>query len=249
MQTEYHSLKNKHVYITGGGNGIGEAMVYDFHAQHAKVTFIDIDKDKGEAIVNELKDNITFHHVNLRDIDALQNSIKQAENTYGAISCLVNNAARDTRYNIDEVSVDIWDEMQEINIRHVFFACQAVRAGMKSLGGGSIINFTSSSFVKRAPNLSVYGAAKSGIIGMTRVLSRDLGIDNIRVNAIMPGWIITERQKELWFNEDAKKDLMANQSLKQLIMPEDVAKLALFLASDDSSMISAQSYVIDGGWV
>lgn len=249
MTTEYHSLKNRHVYITGGGNGIGEAMVHEFHAQKAKVTFVDIDKDKGEKIADELQGNISFHHVNLRDIDALQDSIKKAESQFGAIGCLVNNAARDTRYNIDEVTTEIWDEMQEINIRHVFFASQAVRAGMKSLGGGSIINFTSSSFIKRAANLSVYGSAKAAVIGMTRTLSRDLGEDNIRVNAIMPGWIITERQKELWFTDEAKADLMKNQSLKELIMPEDVAKLALFLASDDSRMISAQSYVIDGGWV
>ena len=247
--TVYHSLKDKHVFITGGASGIGESIVREFVAQGSKVSFIDINEELGEQLAHELGSLASFQVCDLRDIPSLEQCMKTAVQTYGEIAVLVNNAARDTRYDAEDVTVEIWDDMQAVNIRHVFFACKAVRSGMKRLGGGSIINFTSSSFLKRSPRLSVYGAAKSGIIGMTRVLSRDFGEDGIRVNAILPGWIMTERQKELWFTPEAHDELMSEQSLKQLIEPKEVAYLALFLASDDSKLISAQSYVVDGGWV
>ena len=247
--TVYHSLKDRHVFITGGASGIGESIVREFVLQGSKVSFVDIDTALGEKLSAELGDLADFQYCDLRDIPSLEQCVKNASDRHGLIGVLVNNAARDTRYDVEDLTVDIWDEMQAVNIRHVFFACKAVKADMTKLGGGSIINFTSSSFIKRSPKLSAYGAAKSGIMGMTRILSRDFGISNIRVNAIVPGWIMTDRQKELWFTQEAYEVLMREQSLKHLIEPKEVAYLSLFLASDDSKMISAQSYVIDGGWV
>lgn len=246
---EYHSLKKKHILISGGGNGIGKSLVYAFHAQGAIVSFLDIDDEKSHALQEELKNNVRYYKCDMCNIAELQTTIKQTEKDNGAVGCLINNAARDTRYDVDKITEEIWNEMHGVNIRHVFFACQAVHKGMASLGGGSIINFTSTSYVKRSPKLTAYGASKAGIIGLTRTLSRDLGEENIRVNSIMPGWIMTDRQKTVWLTPEIEKDIMATQSLKQFIQPEDVADLALFLASDESKMISAQNYVIDGGWV
>ncbi len=249
MGTDYHSLKNKHILISGGGSGIGEGLVRAFHQQGAFISFLDIDDKKSLALQDELKNNVRYYLCDICNIAELQATIKQVEKNNGAIGCLINNAGRDTRYDVDEITEEIWNAMHEVNIRHVFFASQAVHEGMKSLGGGSIINFTSTSYVKRSPKLTAYGTSKAGIIGLTRTLSRDLGQENIRVNSIMPGWVMTERQKTLWLTPEIEKDIMTAQSLKQFIEPEDVANLALFLASDDSRMISAQNYVIDGGWV
>lgn len=250
MTTIYQSLQDKHILITGGGSGIGAALVQAFHSQGARVSFFDIDDAASQALCQDLgQGRVRYYHVDLRDIPQLQAHIKLAESQEGGVHCLLNNAARDTRYKLQDITPEIWDDMQQVNIRHCLFATQAVQAGMKALGGGSVINFTSSSYVKRSPNLAAYGSAKAGIVGMTRILSRELGVDNIRVNVIMPGWVMTERQQKLWLTPEAKQDIMAAQSLKNFLMPEDVANLALFLASDDSRMISAQTYVIDGGWV
>ncbi len=249
MISQYHSLKNKHILVTGGGNGIGKALVQAFHQQGAMISFLDIDEENSLALQQTLQNNITYYKCNICDIDSLQQAIARAEKKDGPIACLLNNAARDTRYEMSEITEEIWDNMHQVNMRHVFFASQAVHKGMAAIGGGSIINFTSTSYVKRSPKLTAYGSSKAGIIGLTRTLSRDLGKDNIRVNAIMPGWIMTERQKELWLTPEMENEIMQTQSLKHFIQPEDVAKLALFLASDDSKMISAQNYIIDGGWV
>ncbi|MCH9851991.1 MAG: SDR family oxidoreductase [Alphaproteobacteria bacterium] len=249
MTAQYSCLNNKHVLITGGGSGIGEALVSEFHAQGAVVSFIDIDEKASLALQSKLNNNVHFYPCDLRDVTALQATIKQIEDNHGAVHCLINNAACDNRYDVDDITQEIWDDMHAINARPVFFAIQAVHKSMKTLGGGSIINFTSTSYMKRAPRLTPYATAKAGMIGLTRVLSRDLGVDNIRVNSIMPGWIMTQRQKDLWFTPEIESDLMKLQSLKALIQPEEVAKLALFLASDDSKMITAQNYVIDGGVV
>ena len=249
MTAKYSCLNNKHVLITGGAIGIGNALVREFHAQGAVVSFMDIDEENSLTLKGELQDNVHFYPCDLRDVDALKATIKQIEDKHGAVNCLINNAARDTRYDVQEITEEIWDDMHACNARHVFFAIQAVHKGMASLGGGSIINFTSTSYMKRAPRLTPYATAKASMVGLTRVLSRDLGEDNIRVNAIMPGWIMTQRQKDLWLTPEVEADLMKLQSLKQFIEPEEVAKLALFLASDDSKMITAQNYVIDAGVV
>ena len=245
----YPSLIDKHVLITGGGSGIGEALVRAFHAQKAQVSFIDINAEASQKLVAELGMGVEFYKTDLTKVQELQATIKQIQVEKGSIAILLNNAGKDTRYQVDEIDADTWDRMQAVNLRHVFFASQAVREGMKLLGGGAIINFTSTSFVKRSPLLTAYGTAKAAIIGLTRTLSRDLGEDNIRVNAIMPGWIMTERQKNLWLTPEISESIMQAQSLKEFIQPEEVGKLALFLASDESKMISAQTYTIDGGWV
>jgi NAD(P)-dependent dehydrogenase (short-subunit alcohol dehydrogenase family) len=249
----YPSLQDRCVFITGGGSGIGASLVEHFVRQNAKVAFVDVDTAAAEAVCDSLAGSgdhdPLFIPCDLRDIPALQEALAQAAATLGPIQVLVNNAARDTRIEVKDIDVATWDEMQAINLRPVFFAAQAVFEGMESLGGGSIINFSSPSFMRRSPRLTAYGSAKAAIIGLTRTLSRDLGGAGIRVNAVVPGWTMTERQKTLWLTPEIERELMANQSLKEKLMPEDVARLVLFLAADDSRMITAQTYIIDGGLV
>ena len=249
----YPSLQDRPVFITGGGSGIGASIVEHFVRQNAKVAFVDIDATAAEALCDSLAGSGAhpplFIPCDLRDIPALQQAIAQAAAALGPIRVLINNAARDTRIEVKDIDVATWDEMQAVNLRHVFFAAQAVFDGMQAQGGGSIVNFSSPSFMRRSPRLTAYGSAKAAIIGLTRTLSRDFGAAGIRVNAIVPGWTMTERQKTLWLTPEIERDLMANQSLKEKLMPEDVARLVLFLAADDSRMITAQTYIIDGGLV
>lgn len=162
---------------------------------------------------------------------------------------LVNNAARDTRYAVKDIDVETWDAMQAVNLRPVFFACKAVHDDMAANGGGAIINFSSPSFLRRSANITAYATAKAGIIGLTRTLSRDFGDANIRVNTVLPGWVITERQKQLWWDPELEREVLANQSLHQRVTPADIARMVLFLAADDSRMMTAQTYIVDGGLV
>ena len=250
MSTEfavYPSLQGRHVLITGGATGIGESLVRHFAQQGSKVTFLDIATKEGEALAAELGHRVRFLYCDLRNIEALQECIAEAQQNFGAIRVLINNAARDDRHDVQNFSSADWDRCQEINLKPHFFTTQAVVASMEAFGGGSIINVSSNSYVLMVGGMPGYLTAKAGIVGLTRALARDLGTKNIRVNSILPGWVMTKRQEELWLTPEAEVDLLKSQCIPQKLYPPDVARLALFLASDDSSMITAQAYTIDGG--
>jgi NAD(P)-dependent dehydrogenase (short-subunit alcohol dehydrogenase family) len=253
MDAIYPSLKGRSVFITGGGSGIGASIVNHFAKQGANVAFVDIAKEPSVALVAAIEaegsPGPTFLPCDLRDIDALRNAVVKAAEINGPITVLINNAAHDERHAIDSVTPDYWDERMAINLRHQFFAAQAIAPMMKEEGGGSIINFGSTSWMIGQGGMPGYTAAKSAIMGLTRGLARDLGADNIRVNSIAPGWIMTERQIELWLTPEGEKELMARQCLKRKLQPDDVARLTLFLASDDSNAMTNQTYICDGGWV
>ena len=246
MPANYSDLAGRVVFVTGGASGIGADIVRAFAANKAKVAFVDILEDVGAAFARET--GATFLRCDITDIPALQARIKQVGETLGPIGVLVNNAANDDRHKIDEVSVDYWDRTQAVNLRHHFFAAQAVRPQMQSLGGGSIINFSSTSWRGGADNLAVYATAKAAVLGLTRSLGREFGKDNIRVNAIEPGAVITERQKRLWYKDAAQIDaIVAKQAINRVLLGEEIAKLVVFLGSDESRMITKQSIIIDGG--
>ena len=241
----YPSLKDKSVFVSGGGSGIGAAIVEHFAAQGSKVGFVDIDEAASTALAK--KTGAHFIKCDIRDVKAYQAAIGEVAGKHGAITALINNAARDDRHDIADVTPEFFDERMAVNLRHAYFAIQAVAPGMKKAGGGSIVNFSSVSYHTMTARLSVYQAAKAAVIGMTRGLARDLGPDGIRLNSITPGWIMTQRQIDLWLTPEAEADLMKAQVLKEKVYPADIARMALFLASDDSRLISAQNFVVDGG--
>ncbi len=253
MSAIYPSLEGRSVFITGGGSGIGASIVRHFAAQKAKVAFVDIAEGPSQALVAEIDADghsaPLFIPCDLRDIEALRAAVAGAAKANGAITVLINNAAHDERHALESVTPDYWDERMAINLRHQFFAAQAVAPMMKGEGGGSIINFGSTSWMIGQGGMPGYTAAKSAIMGLTRSLARDLGPDNIRVNSIAPGWIMTERQIKLWLTPEGEKELMQRQCLKRKLEPADVARLSLFLASDDSNAMTNQTYICDGGWV
>ncbi len=249
----YPSLHDRVVVITGGASGIGAAMVEAFAANGARVAFLDLQKEAGEAFVNRLREAggpaPLFLPCDLTDIQALQAALATIAGQLGSVEVLVNNAGNDTRHSIEEVTPEFWDRTLALNLKHQFFAAQAVIPGMKMLGRGSIINMSSIAWVIPSVNVPVYVSAKAAIVGMTRTLAHEVGKDNIRVNCILPGAIATERQKRLWLTPEYEAEILSAQALKRLIQPEEVARLALFLAADDSAAITNQSCIIDGGWV
>ena len=246
MPAIYPSLAGRVVFVTGGASGIGADVVRAFAANQAKVAFVDIQDEIGGALAKEL--GATYLHCDITDIAALQDTIRKVGETLGPITVLVNNAANDDRHKIDEVTVEYWDKSQEVNLRHQFFASQAVRPQMKAAGGGSIVNFSSTSWRGGADTIAVYATAKSAVIGLTRSLGRDFGKDNIRVNAVEPGAVITERQRRLWYKDQAQIDFMVSkQAINRVLLGEEVARLVVFLGSDDSRMITKQSIIIDAG--
>ncbi len=249
----YPSLRGKVVLITGGGSGIGESIVERFCQQGAKVSFIDNDAEASEALVARLAQEGNnaprFIDCDLRDIPALQDAIKSVIDSDGAVQVLVNNAARDDRHDIDDVTLDYFDDRIAVNMRHQFFAAQAVHPGMAQAGGGSIINMGSVSWMIAQGGMPIYLTAKSAIVGLTRALARDLGPENIRVNSIVPGWIMTERQKEKWLTPEGEEELMRRQCLKRHLEPDEIAKVVLFFSADDSGICTNQNYIADGGWV
>ncbi|VXC41460.1 Sulfoquinovose 1-dehydrogenase [Burkholderia sp. 8Y] len=252
----YPSLAGKTVLITGGATGIGAAFVEHFFDQGAKVAFFDIDTEAGEALADRLGADLPadrtrpmFLRVDLTDIDALRQGIADVRGALGPIGVLVNNAANDKRHTIEEVTPESFDAGIAVNIRHQFFAAQAVIDDMKQLGGGAIVNLGSVSWMLKNPNLPVYVTAKSAVQGLTRGLARDLGKFGIRVNSLVPGWVMTEKQKRLWLDEAGKLALKQGQCIDAEVLPEHLARAALFLASDDSRMMTAQELIIDGGWV
>ncbi|HLW90892.1 MAG TPA: SDR family oxidoreductase [Roseiarcus sp.] len=246
----YPSLKDRVVLITGGASGIGAAMVEAFVAQGAAVAFVDILAEEAQALAQRLQEigkPPLFIYCDLTDMPALAKAIEQVRAELGPIQSLVNNAANDWRYDVDEVTEDVWDGAIAINLKHQFFAAQAARKQMRERGGGSIINFSSIAWMAGAPRLSVYATAKAGVVGLTNSLAREFGADNIRVNAIAPGAVITERQMKLWHSEADVKAMVSRQCIRRTLIAEDVAKLALFLAADDSAMITKQCIIVDGG--
>ena len=248
----YPSLEGKVVFITGGGSGIGASIVEGFVRQGAKVGFVDIDETASNALVRKLKGTGPAPRVlrcDVRDIDLLRAAIKTVQSEFGDIGALVNNAARDDRHSIESVTVEFWDERLSVNLRHQFFASQAVVDQMKRLGGGSIINFGSISWMTATGGMPAYTTSKAAIHGLTRGLARDLGPFNIRANTVSPGWVMTERQKKLWLTAEGEKQMDELQCLKARLQPEDLANMALFLASDDAKMITSQNLVVDAGWV
>ena len=244
----YPSLRGRAVLVTGGASGIGADIVRAFDAQDARVAFLDIQDDAGRALAEELGARALYLHADVTDIPALWAAIEEAADRLGPIRVLVNNAANDRREDVDDVTAEGWDRAQAINLRPHFFAAQAVRQGMRDAGGGSIVNFSSIAWRLGMRELASYSAAKAAIVGLTHSLADAFGNDAIRVNAIEPGAVITARQRELWYQTDeAVQALVQRQRIKQVLTGDDVARLVLFLASDDARMITKQSFVIDAG--
>jgi NAD(P)-dependent dehydrogenase (short-subunit alcohol dehydrogenase family) len=248
----YPSLTDRVVLITGGASGIGADMVRAFAANQARVALLDIQTQTGERLIEELAEKSRhvplFVACDVTDIPALQAAIEKVRAELGPVAVLVNNAANDDRHAIAEVTPDYWDRTQDVNLKHQFFAAQAVHPHMKALGFGSIINFSSTSWRFGADQMAAYATAKAGIVGLTRALARAFGPDNIRVNAIEPGAVITERQRELWFkDEEAVDQVVQRQLLHRVLLGEEIARTALFLAADDSRMITKQSILVDAG--
>ena len=249
---QYPSLQEKVVLITGGATGIGASMVEHFAAQDSRVAFLDVDESSATKLIESVagaKHAPLFLKCDLTDIAALRSAIEKLEGKLGAVNVLVNNAARDDRHKTAEVTPEYWDERMAVNLRHQFFAAQAVVPGMTRAGGGSIINMSSISWIIPSTGLPAYVTAKAGIVGLTRTLSREFGAANIRVNCVLPGAIMTERQRRLWFTPEYLAEVMEAQALKRELVPDDVARLVLFLAADDSATITGQNFIIDGGWV
>lgn len=248
---KYPSLAGRVVFVTGGATGIGADIVRAFAAQGAKVAFIDILDVAGEALASELATaefTPVYQHCDITDIDALKRSIVDTATRLGPIAVLVNNAGNDERHQIDDVTVEYWDRSTSINLRPQFFAAQAVRPYMKQLGGGSIINFSSIAWKGGSDNMPVYGTAKAAVLGLTRALARGFGADNIRVNAIEPGAVITEKQKRMWYPDPKQIDaIVSRQPLHQVLLGDEIARTVLFLASDDSRMITKQAITVDAG--
>ena len=247
----FPSLKDRTVLVTGGGSGIGEAIVRAFVAQGARVGFIDIDVNGSKQLLASLPAQASAHfeHADLRDIAALKRAIAGIREALGPITILVNNAARDDRHAIEDVTPEYWDERIAVNLKHQFFSAQAVAPDMIQAGGGAIINMGSVSWVIGQGNMPCYTTAKSAVQGLTRALARDLGPNNVRVNSILPGWIMTQRQQDRWLTEEGEAELMQRQCLKRKLMPDEIARVVLFFAADDSSACTNQSYIVDGGWV
>jgi len=247
----YPSLRDRVVFITGGASGIGAEHVAQFAAQGAKVAFVDIADAAARELVGGLEANghpaPFYQHCDLKDIAALRAAIAEVGKRLGPITVLVNNAANDQRHKFEDVTVEYWDERLATNLRHQFFAIQAVAPMMRAAGGGSIVNFGSVSWHSLQGGMPAYTTAKAAVEGLTRGMARDLGPDGIRVNTVIPGWIMTERQVTLWLTPEAEADLMRLQCLKQKLLPADVTRMVLWLASDDSRLCTAQLWVVDAG--
>jgi NAD(P)-dependent dehydrogenase (short-subunit alcohol dehydrogenase family) len=247
----FHDLVGASVFITGGGAGIGAALSEGFIAQGARVAFVQR-SNASEFVADMVKkyDNEPlFIPCDIADIDALKAALEQAAHVHGPVSVLVNNAANDTRHSLDDYSVADFDQNIAVNLRPHFFTAQAVAEGMRDMGGGAIINFSSVSYMMGNAGYPVYATTKAAITGLTRSLARELGENNIRVNALMPGWVMTDRQKELWATPEAVKGHIARQCLKEELVPSDIVDATLFLASKTSRMMTGQAMVVDGGVV
>ena len=248
----YPSLRGRPVLITGGASGIGASLVTQFCRQGALVSFPDVQVEAAEALCRRLAEEGTaprFIRCDLRDVELLQAAVAEVAARDGDIAVLVNNAANDDRHRIEEVTPAHWDERIAVNLRHQFFAAQAVIPGMRRRGGGSIVNFGSMTWHASEGGYPAYATCKAAVEGLTRSLARDLGPDRIRVNTVIPGWVMTERQVRLWLDAEGEAEIARRQCLKDKLQPEDVARMALFLAADDSRMCTAQNFIVDAGWI
>jgi NAD(P)-dependent dehydrogenase (short-subunit alcohol dehydrogenase family) len=249
----YPSLRDRAVLVTGGATGIGAAIVAEFARQGARVAFFDVQDEPARHLIDSLKAEAAvaplYFPCDLTDVDALKASVSDALASLGGVDVLVNNAANDQRHKMEELTEEYWNASMAVNLRPQFFTIQAVLPAMKAAGRGSIINMSSISWIIPSTGVPVYIAAKAAIVGLTRTLAHEYGPKGIRVNAVLPGAIATEKQKRQVYTPEYKAEIMASQALKRDILPEDVARLVLFLAADDSGAITNQSYVIDGGWV
>lgn len=249
----YPSLHSRTVLITGGATGIGAALVEAFTQQHAKVLFLDIQDQPAQALIAQLKPNAThtpiYYPCDLTDTEALQTLLTTIQADHPDIAVLINNASNDTRHPTASVTPELWDSLLAVNLKHQFFVTQAIAPGMIARRHGSILNMSSIAPLIPSTGLPIYIAAKSAIIGLTRTFAHELGPHNIRVNAILPGAILTQRQQDLWLTPTYSAEVLARQALKRHLYPDEVARLALFLAADDSSAITNQTHIIDGGWV
>ena len=249
----YPSLEGRCVLITGGASGIGAAMVEAFVEQGARVAFLDVGDEAAGALIARLAakgvDGPVYLRCDLTDIAALRVAVADVLERFGTIDVLVNNAGDDLRHRVEEVTPEFWDHTMAVNLKHQFFMAQAVLPGMRRAGRGSIVNISSIAWVIPSVGVPVYVTAKAAIVGMTRTLAHEVGKDGVRVNCVMPGAILTEKQQRLWLTEEYTAEVLGRQALKRMILPEEVARLVLFLAADDSAAVTNQSYVIDGGWV
>jgi NAD(P)-dependent dehydrogenase (short-subunit alcohol dehydrogenase family) len=248
----YPSLKDRVVLVTGGGSGIGEEIVRQFARQGSRVAFVDIKVEASQALVRALGSEgrqITFRECDLTDIAALRGSIAAIQNEMGPITILVNNAANDQRHPMEDVTPEYWDDRMAVNLKHQFFAAQAVAPGMAAAGGGVIVNLGSASWMLRQGGMPAYTTAKSAVLGLTRSLATDLGPKNIRVVCVVPGWIMTQRQIDNWLTPESEAEMMKSVCLKRKLYPLDIARPVLFFASDEAGGCTAQAYVVDGGWL
>jgi NAD(P)-dependent dehydrogenase (short-subunit alcohol dehydrogenase family) len=245
----YPSLGDVSVVVTGGASGIGAEMVRAFAGQGSRVGFLDLDVERGEALAAELGERVAFAACDLRDIDALKIALKRLEAVNGPAGVLVNNAARDDRHGWEDVTPDYYDERIAANLRHMFFAIQAVAPGMIAAGKGSIVNLGSTSWWQGQGGMPAYTTAKAAVHGMTRSFARDLGPHRVRCNTVVPGWVMTERQKALWVTPESLATALERQCIPVAIEPAYVVQMVLFLAADDSAMCTAQNFFVEGGIV
>jgi NAD(P)-dependent dehydrogenase (short-subunit alcohol dehydrogenase family) len=247
----YPSLIDRTVLVTGGATGIGASLVEHFARQGAKVGFIDIDTQAGTLLAAGLADarNVPlFVAADLTDMAAMRSAIDSVRRRLGPIVVLINNAANDQRHSIADTTPESWDAGIAVNLKHQFFAAQAVVADMQQAGGGSIVNFGSVSWMLKMGGMPVFTTAKAAVAGLTRSLARDLGPSNIRVNTLVPGWVMTEKQIRLWLDDAGRAAIARGQCIDRPLMAEHIARMALFLAADDSAMCTAQDFVVDAGW-
>ena len=249
----YPSLKGRVVFVTGGGSGIGASIVEHFCAQGSKVGFVDIAEKASEELVGAIRANgflpPAFKKCDVRDLGALRRMVGEVAEEFGTITVLVNNAANDERHPIDDVTEEYWEDKMQTNLRHQFFAAREVYKGMKKAGGGAIINLGSISWHRGQGGMPAYVTAKAAVEGLTRGLARDFGQHQIRVNCVIPGWIMTQRQIDLWLTPEAEQELLKRQCLKEKLHPPDIAKMVLWLAADDSARCTARCFYVDGGWI
>lgn len=249
----FPSLKNRSVFVTGGGSGIGAAIVTAFARQGAHVAFVDVAAQASEALAQQLVNaghtRPWWRACDVRDVAALQAAIGEAAGALGDFSVLVNNVASDDRHTLESVTPAYYDERMAVNERPAFFAIQAVAPGMRRLGSGSIINLGSTGWQGKGGAYPCYAIAKSSVNGLTRGLAKPLGQDRIRINTVSPGWVMTERQVRLWLDPAGEEDIKRNQCLPDKLLPHDIARMVLFLASDDGAMCTAQEFKVDAGWV
>ncbi|MEI8145144.1 MAG: SDR family oxidoreductase [Alphaproteobacteria bacterium] len=244
----YPDLEGRVVIVTGGASGIGEAIVRALLRQKARVGFIDIQTKRGHELAAEIGPLAHFAQADVTDIEALREAISSIRETFGPIGVLINNAAHDDRHATETVTPEYFDNRIAINLKHQFFAAQAVLPDMVAGGGGVFVNFASTSWMKGVGGMAIYTASKSAVLGLTRSLARDYGPKNVRVNTLAPGWTLTERQKTHWVTPEAEAKMIDAQCLKRWLMPDEVARVTVFLASEEASACTSQQFVVDGGW-